>query len=40
MVVIFMQQQHQVKGPQVSTNALQRGKATLAPSTAQKKPNR
>ncbi|XP_039974933.1 disintegrin and metalloproteinase domain-containing protein 19 [Xiphias gladius] len=33
-------EQHQVKGLQVTTNALQRGKAALAPSAGQKKPNR
>ncbi|XP_069552978.1 disintegrin and metalloproteinase domain-containing protein 19 [Brachyistius frenatus] len=32
--------QHHVKGLQVTTNALQRGKAALAPSAGQKKPNR
>ncbi|XP_071362810.1 disintegrin and metalloproteinase domain-containing protein 19 [Trachinotus anak] len=33
-------EQHQVKGLQVTTNALQQGKAALAPSAGQKKPNR
>uniref|UniRef100_UPI0037E789AB disintegrin and metalloproteinase domain-containing protein 19 n=1 Tax=Semicossyphus pulcher TaxID=241346 RepID=UPI0037E789AB len=33
-------EQHQTKGLQISTNALQRGKAALAPSAGQKKPNR
>ncbi|XP_010771089.1 disintegrin and metalloproteinase domain-containing protein 19 [Notothenia coriiceps] len=33
-------EQQQMKGLQVSTNALQRGKATLAPSAGQKRPNR
>ncbi|XP_049898058.1 disintegrin and metalloproteinase domain-containing protein 19 [Epinephelus moara] len=33
-------EQQQMKGPQVNTNALQRGKAALAPSAGQKKPNR
>ncbi|GAA6226342.1 disintegrin and metalloproteinase domain-containing protein 19 [Lates japonicus] len=32
--------EHQVKGLQVTTSALQRGKAALAPSAGQKKPNR
>ncbi|XP_054453077.1 disintegrin and metalloproteinase domain-containing protein 19 [Anoplopoma fimbria] len=33
-------EQQQMKGLQVTTNALQRGKAALAPSAGQKKPNR
>ncbi|KAM3613143.1 uncharacterized protein V6R79_021352 [Siganus canaliculatus] len=33
-------EQHQIKGPLVTTNALQRGKAALAPSAGQKKPFR